>query len=642
VIAGDRRGDRTEESLPKVEDRRMTGGRRFWWAILGLWILSVSAHVAGALWFPDQLWGSHLYRFATPAVVVLGVTLALLAGGLLFAGPAELPSLRLSRRHRPILEMAAAAAGLVVFWTFRVRHLLLGDSYIVVNTLPMGGGLHPREPLTIFLHQSVYRALRHLPAMSALPATEAAWRSVALESAACGAGFIFVVLHIAREIVRLGNGGASSVAVALVLAAQGYALLFFGYVENYTYLILAMAVYLLVALRYLRGRGHLLTPAVVLLVASWLHLSAVALVPSFMVLVIHGTRQRETRPKAIRDLLLAATFVLMSFAIPSLLGSQWNGLRMVQNIMGEAWRGHRTGSGLSYMFSGRHFRDFFSEQFLIGPLGMFLLLPAAVVAIARRTWKRSAPLYLLAAALVPLAGAWAASDPGLGYPRDWDIFAPWGLMFTAAGLGLFQVRQAGRETLGRAKEPAAVRALLCAGALSLFHLVPWVAVNTSQDRALERAKLVPMGYGRGQVVVGRYYLERKMYPDAKLWFEKSLREYPRNVNAYQLLGSMYLEQGSWADAASAYEGAIRCRPDRLDFHSQYAQALVRLGRYREAEKHLRYVAERLPDDPNAWEALGLVLQQLGDADSARAALDRADANQRKTRSARGGLSPPQP
>jgi hypothetical protein len=613
----------------------MTEARRFWWVILALWVLTVLGHLAGALLFPDQLWGSHLYRFVGPAVAIPGILLAVLAGALLFVTPAHLPSPPTPHRRTWMLEIATAGAAFVLFWTFRVRHLLLGDSYVVVNTLPQGGGLHPREPLTQFLHESVYRALQHLPAMHALPPSEVAWRGVALESAICGALLVLVASRLAREIARAGIDRAPAGLIALVLMTQGYTLLCFGYVENYTYPLLAIALYLFVALRHLNGRGSLLAPAATMILACGLHLSAVSLVPSLAVLAIRGLSASATRRRTLRDLIAAAVLLIALLLMPSLLGSRLSGGEMVRNILVEAWHGHRTGSGISYIFSGRHVRDFFNEQFLIGPLGMFLLLPAGVMAIASGVWRRATPLFLLTAAVVPLAGSWMASDPALGYPRDWDVFAPFALVFTTAGLGLFLIRGWGESDSGDtgrtgasdrigSKDPDIRGFLLCAAVLSLFHLLPWVAVNASEARALERTKHLPMGYGRGQVVVGRYYLERKLYPDAKRWFEESLREYPRNVNAYQLLGSMYVEQGEWEKAAEAYERAIVLRPDKLEFHDECARTLVQLGRYREAEKHLRFVAVQLRHDPNAWRALGMVLQKLGQADSAQAAFDRAD------------------
>jgi tetratricopeptide (TPR) repeat protein len=617
----------------------MTAARSLWWTILALWIVTVLGHLAGAVLLPDQLWGMHLYRFVAPPVVIGGVLLAVVAGVLLFKDPGSLPSASVPRRFAPFLEAGAAAAAFVVFWAFRVRHLLLGDSYVLVQSVPAGASLHPREPLTAFLHESLYRALRHLPLLRAMPKPDAAWWTVALESALCGALFLIVAVRLAREIVRSTSGGASPALIALILMAQGYALLFFGYVENYTYLLLATGVYLLLSLRYSNGRGSLLAPAIALILAFWLHLSALALAPSFVVLAAWGLRCGDTRRKALRDLLVAAALLAVSLMIPSLLGSRLSGGAMVRSILREAWQGHRTGAGIPYMVSGRHVRDFCSEQFLVGPLGMLLLLPAAVMALVRGAWRKATPLFLLAAALPPLLGAWMASDPNLGYPRDWDVFAPLALTFTAAGLGLFLPSKLAESSARRGPDRWLRRALLCAVVLSLFHLVPWVALNASEERALERTQHLPMGYGRAQVVVGRYYLERKMYPLAESWFRKSLEEFPQNVNAYQLLGSMYAEQGAWEKAARAYELALRLRPDKLEFHDQRARALVRIGRYEEAEKDLRYVAEQMRDDANAWKALGIVLQQLGRSDSAQAAFDRADRYRESAGDSTAGPSP---
>ena len=137
-----------------------------------------------------------------------------------------------------------------------------------------------------------------------------------------------------------------------------------------------------------------------------------------------------------------------------------------------------------------------------------------------------------------LVGKWVAADPTLGYPRDWDVFASSALVFATAALGLF---------LHRSKEPTEEfetnsatdsesrigGALFSALLISLFHVVPWIVLNTSEVRALERTKTLPMDFGRDEMVLGRHYLHQGNLEEADQWLLRAIDESDKNVNANQ-------------------------------------------------------------------------------------------------------------
>ena len=122
----------------------------------------------------------------------------------------------------------------------------------------------------------------------------------------------------------------------------------------------------------------------------------------------------------------------------------------------------------AYWFSRAHWRDFAQEQLLIGPLGLALFLPALV--LAALAWRRKITVtsaFLALLGLTYLGASWVAGGANLGYARNWDLFSPGGLIFTAAAIGLFAARGAGR----RLATPAllfAMNAALAAGIESRF------------------------------------------------------------------------------------------------------------------------------------------------------------------------------
>src|SRR4029453_939895 len=92
----------------------------------------------------------------------------------------------------------------------------------------------------------------------------------------------------------------------LVILLQGYIQLFFGYIENYTFYAVGIALYLWLALRTLRGASPLILPALALTICFALHLSSLVLGLSFVVLALSQLLSAERRRAALRDIALAA------------------------------------------------------------------------------------------------------------------------------------------------------------------------------------------------------------------------------------------------------------------------------------------------------------------------------------------------
>jgi tetratricopeptide (TPR) repeat protein len=454
--------------------------------------------------------------------------------------------------------------------------------------------------------------------------TEVARATVALSSALAGALFVPVAWGIALELAGLGDlaPGEASVdddvapLVCLVLLAQGYVQLFFGYVENYTFNTLIQGVYLLAALRHLRRGTPLAIPGLALVLNVSLDLSAVMLVPSFLALVVRAAMTRGARVRAARDLVMIAVF---AFALTRLMAWVQPGYDMAAAAVGVVTqalfaRGAHH-DALAYMFSAVHVRDFLNEQMLIGPAAAFLLVTGLVTVLVTRARLTGAIVFLALGGLASLAGAWVTTDLALGYPRDWDLFAPSALIFTVAGL-YFALSVPWRV-------PALRRSLLLVGCVGLFHTAPWIAVNASFDRSFARFQTLPLGLGRMPAVVGSTYLARGDTTRAITWFERSLDEYPWNNVAAYSLGRIAAEQEHYEFAAQAFWVAVRARPDKDLYRLALVDAIVRGGGPPAmARAQLDTLRMRSPYDPAYWAATGVVWLGAGERDSARVAFEQ--------------------
>jgi tetratricopeptide (TPR) repeat protein len=490
----------------------------------------------------------------------------------------------------------------VVFYLLRSQQTLLGDAYPLTVGLPEGERFHPRQPVTMWLQQQLYQGLGGLFRSGTVDNETVAFKTTALGSIALGFLFVFIASALGHALVR-DRSVSKSVPwlVTLVLMSQGYALLFFGYVENYTFYIVFVGLYILLALLYLQGRITLQLVVVAFFVSMALHLSTLGLLPSLLFLIGWGLL-RGNRADAIMGFVVA---VAGFFVLDLILGkmsptfSLWDGLAELTKIARSSQGG---GKGLTYMFSWVHVRDFFNEHYLIGPLAAFFLVPAFAYAVFRRRAWSATGIFLILAAGSYFAGSWTMSEPLLGYARDWDLFAPAGVVYTIAGMYLLVTQVSGSERLQRLLAFAVV--------FSMLQLAPFARITHSQQLSLERFKYLPLGYGRTEVVVGNWYLRHGQRDQAETWLKRALEVYPYNANAFGFLGTMYAQDGNHDLAAQAFERAVALRPDKKAFHNNLARSLIELERYEDAIPQLDWLVKRDRQNVGYWRAFKRIFLAL--------------------------------
>ncbi len=539
----------------------------------------------------DSWWGFHLAAFAPTPLVVAVVVILLGALAWFLFGSAELPDSPLFLNRPARTTVVVALVGGALFWGFRSEQRLLGDAQPLATDLVGGQNFHPRQPLTYRLQQSLYQQLDSIFAREGREPVDVAHRTVAVGSVVAGMLFCAVAMGLGGTIA--GSGTLASLLVALLLVSQGFALLFFGYVENYTFYTLAIGMFVLEALLYLRGRTSLMAPGLTLLLAVALHLSAVALVPAFAVLAGHGLTNH--RRDTLRDLGLLAVGTVGTHFILSQMFVDYGLTVGVRDLLEIARRDHGGGAGLSYTWSATHLRDFFNSQWLLGPVSA-LVATATLVHGFARGWREPEARFLAVATLTFLAGSFLMSEPLLGYARDWDLFAPAGVVY-ATTVAYFVARH------GVSRE----RVLLLLLAVSATHTTLWVANNHVEARALERFKTLPLGLGRTQVVVGNWYYRHQETAQAQQWFHAALEENPYNANAFGLLGAVQAGEGNLEEAAASFQNAVGLRPDKQVFRNNLVAALMELDRAPEALPHLRWLVNKLPNQITYLRLLEQVL-----------------------------------
>ena len=590
----------------------------------------VAAHVLGATVLEHTLWGTHAYAFLPSGTLVAALVATLILVGLALRPPAVTLRWRApaSLSARAALWGGIVAVAALLFWWLRIRHALLGDSSPLSHNVPLGEHTHPRQPLSLLVHHEFYQWTRGLFAAPGRTPQDVAFHTLGLDSVVAGAFFVPVAVALARRLVAArpadaglraeeGRAGGGVVALAAgLLLTQGYMQLFFGYIENYSWFTLAIGLYLWAGMGVLAGRAPLTLASLALAAAIGLDLAGIIFLPSLALLAVVGLmRPDRRRATTVQVALTLLIFLGLHLSLAALGGfDAWEGFRYMWDLV---VRGEATDRSVTFLISWPHLREFFAVELLVGPFAGFLLIPTAAYRLAAPGGKDARLTFVLMAALPAFLGCWMYGDSFLGIPRDWDLFAPMALPFAAAAVHCLATAGMGPRTVRRLLAVATV--------ISVFHTAPWILLNTSEARSLERFKALPSSLGRTENVVAYWYLGHGDRVTARVWFERAVASNPGDAPAQHKLGQYAMDEGHFPEAIGHFEMAVRARPDKSEFRLSLVDALVLGNRLEEARSQLAVLTRAEPGRPELWACTGIVLLGLGRQAEAHAALARAVA-----------------
>lgn len=95
------------------------------------------------------------------------------------------------------------------------------------------------------------------------------------------------------------------------------------------------------------------------------------------------------------------------------------------------------------------------------------------------------------------------------------------------------------------------------------------------------------------------------------WYRDAISADPTDALAYERLGRIYLERGSFGDARAVLEAGAARRPDHPGLARALADLLERMGATADAARVLREMARRAPDDGELQIARAELAQRRG-------------------------------
>jgi len=493
-----------------------------------------------------------------------------------------------------------------IMWTFRNSTHFLGDGYLWANNLMTGGG--GSEPVSTWLYRMIYRGLNTVRVFGEVnPVRASAVTSVA-------AGLVFVAF-IRKTALLLSERRGDYLLIALSLASCGAVMLFCGYVETYPPLAAGVMAYIYFSLRYLRRGGTALPALAAFIVTAVLHLSALALLPSLLLLLLYGAGKDIRGRSLYRFLLasLAAGLMILWF------------LR-VTDAFGGFFREHflpllssPSRQDAAYpLISLRALFDDINEVLLVAPLAV--LIP--VILLGRRTPGRdsgyggekdaaagsSRERLFLAICVLSYLAVFAAFNKTIGASRDWDLFSP--MAFPLALWIVLTLRRAVPE--GRSELAVVFIAVI------LTHTAPWIILNTDLERSEARfIGLCDTGFwsnrakGYGYSTLGQYERHFGRTLPAIFYYGRAAWSDPGNVRYDYTIGEMYSGLGKHGAALDAYFKVLERDGTHFQALNNAGVSYLEMGRPREAEPYLLRALEVEPASVDVMQNLGNLYLSTG-------------------------------
>ncbi len=435
-------------------------------------IAYIALKISGWLFPSPSIWSFDLSAYLPVPIVVASLLFAILA-----AFPRLYESFTVRVGMPPADAKGPAAMGsvtalvgvmaviLVAAIVFPVRAHLLGNSsdiLVRIENVFLGhafpaGVLYYTQPISTFMYLEVAKIAHSIFNSE----TVLAFRLVGY---LCWLFFAVGAWIFSRS---LSFDTWSSVTVMALLLALPSSVFFFGYVEYYTIMYTLLMWYFALCARTFSGSGSIVLPGIVLAAAIGAHITAVLLVPSYLILFIH-----RHQPEWISTRRIAA--VLASVTVASL----------AYYLLSDASRSHgffiplRADSSVSYtLLSPDHVLDILNLfAFYLAPA---LLLFAAGMHAARPGIPVSDARTLFALVAVSFPTMFVLSwNSLLGMARDWDVPSFWALSLVSS-LVIFLCAI---PKLSRMLRVFAIPMTL----LALSANLPWIALNATEGASIER------------------------------------------------------------------------------------------------------------------------------------------------------------
>jgi tetratricopeptide (TPR) repeat protein len=456
------------------------------------------------------------------------------------------------------------------FTIFQTTTHFLGDGYQLLSRLADGSAtLKFWDFGAAYVQKTVFTLLGGEPDQRAL----LSYRLISIL-----AGILFLVGTFLIS-ARLFEHNFQRYFFAFGVAAGGYMLMFFGYVENYALLICCIALFCMIGLLVLKGKASIWWLVILYLAAQFLHIFGIILLPGLLYLLLWDTgagKKLSELPAKYKILVALVGVIFCGIVYHYLHSSYYFFTFALMPIIPDRFTVDN-----DWLFSFKHFLDIINLLVMLVP-GLFVFLTTFFTLPVTDPVRRKEYRFLAIILLSGLGAVWVF-NPGIGMPRNWDLFSIAGIPL-AVSCFYFLFENA-RQTNIRFSSLLAI-------SLGLFLLIPRVATQVIPDLAVAHF---------------RDYLSLDKV---------------RSRNARRLLIDYYRKTGDVAMAKREQDKAWDDYPESA--LNKQAKDLMGQGNYIEAMARLRMALDINPIFNDGYANLGGCYLATGEIDSAISLLTIAD------------------
>ncbi|UCF04144.1 MAG: tetratricopeptide repeat protein [bacterium] len=508
-----------------------------------------------------------------------------------------------------------------LFWSFRQVHYFLGDGHLWASRISTAKLLNYKEPLASLLYQELYRLL------TILGIAPDHYRFASILGILSGLVFIVFAYKTARIT---GKRTSEQVFVLLAILSTGTMMLFFGYVEVYPPVAAWTILYIFVGIRYLRGRANISTFVLICVLGVLLHLSLLVLIPALLVAIRYRKRELPGRRwhALVFGVPIAAVLIFLAIA---------QRLEALSGFFSDAFLPLATGvesDRIAYhLFSPKHFFDIANELLLICPIALLLFAvlkrpsEAAGGGMAGSeadgseipgsepdggelngsesldTEPNGTILLFLKTITVFYIFELFIFNTILGASRDWDLFSPLAIplaLLTALFL-LDRFRAASRSLA------------VIAFSILVIHTLPWIAVNSSAERSLERfTNITNHGFWSNFARAYAYSLLGIHYEvtgdiERSIEYASTASTYDPNPRYTFQAASLLMDSDRNDEAILLFEGLCRRHPDDIEARKRLGMLYLKIGQPEKAKIQFRKILETDSTSVTAYNYLGMIL-----------------------------------
>ena len=526
--------------------------------VVGLFVIGMTA--------PEgRVWGFNWFAYFPSIWQFLSILFALVAGPV-----AWFLSVRLHRRIGRE-EAGASEAGFLylavpfvllsalLFVLFPGQTHFLGDGYQLLSRLTDGlSSVKSWDVGATLVNDAVF-------ALTTGNNPQRALTTYQIISVAAGVLTLGIVLMAAMVLFR---DTVRRFLFFFGLTTGGYALMFFGYVENYALLIALLTLYALAGLLAFRGRISVWWALPIVAAASFVHIFGLTLLPSLIYLLFRRSRSAQwlAELSARVQLIVGLVALIVGLALYHYLNSSYRFFTFAfLPIIPDQF----TVEG-DYLLSVKHLMDTLNLLIMLVP-GLFVLVAGVLLTSGMRFFDIIENRFLLILTLSTLAAVYVF-NPGIGMPRNWDLFSIIGVPL--AVLCYYALLSSKSSSI----VPILASSLGCV--LGLMLLAPRVASQATPRVAIAHFKnyleLDKIRNRNARRLLVDYYKQTGDSTSAAREQALAAKDFPES--GYNSRGKQNLKSGEIDRAEIDFKKAIELNPLFYDAYANLANCCISRGR----------------------------------------------------------------